>query len=108
MEIRINDHVTIGDGHKTFIVAEIGNNHNGSIDFAKKLVAIGSKIGVSAVKFQTKNIEEAFSQELLNKNYEVIGTTRNPSDQNMWRLKFLNINFYYKNQVLKGHQNALS
>ena len=37
---------------------------------AKKLIDEAQKCGVNAVKFQTKDIETAFPQELLNKNYE--------------------------------------
>lgn len=38
---------------KTFIVAEIGNNHEGSYFLAKKLIDEAKKCGVDAVKFQT-------------------------------------------------------
>ena len=38
---------------KTFIIAEIGNNHEGSVKNAKKLIKYASKAGVDAVKFQT-------------------------------------------------------
>ena len=40
---------------KTFIIAEIGNNHEGSISVAKKLILEAKKAGVDAVKFQTFN-----------------------------------------------------
>src|SRR5512144_805101 len=42
----------IGAGHKPWIVAEIGANHNGSIDRALKLVAVAKECGADAVKFQ--------------------------------------------------------
>ena len=38
---------------KTFIIAEIGNNHEGSYQLAKKMISLASKAGVDAVKFQT-------------------------------------------------------
>ena len=38
---------------KTFIVAEIGNNHEGDIKLAKKLIYLAAKAGADAVKFQT-------------------------------------------------------
>jgi sialic acid synthase len=69
MEIQINESITIGDGHPVFVIAEIGNNHNGDMKIAKELVDAASHAGVSAVKFQTKDIETAFSQDLLNKPY---------------------------------------
>jgi len=40
-----------------FVIAEIGNNHEGSFSIAKKLVKEASKAGVSAVKFQTFRTE---------------------------------------------------
>jgi sialic acid synthase SpsE len=60
----------ISENNYPFIIAEIGNNHNGDMQIAKKLIDEAEKCGVSAVKFQTKDIETAFPQELLNKNYE--------------------------------------
>ena len=39
--------------NKTFIVAEIGNNHEGNIDLAKEMIALASHAGADAVKFQT-------------------------------------------------------
>lgn len=59
----------IGDGERPFIVAEIGNNHNGDMKIARELVEKAKEIGVDAVKFQKKDIDEAFSKELLNKPY---------------------------------------
>ena len=38
---------------KTFIIAEIGNNHEGSFNVACKLIEEAKKTGVDAVKFQT-------------------------------------------------------
>lgn len=39
--------------NKTFIIAEIGNNHEGNYQLAKKMINLASKSGVDAVKFQT-------------------------------------------------------
>ena len=38
---------------KTFIIAEIGNNHEGNYQLAKKMIKLASKAGADAVKFQT-------------------------------------------------------
>ena len=62
--------ITISETDFPFIIAEIGNNHNGEMEIAKKLIDEAYRCGVNAVKFQTKDIETAFPQELLNKNYE--------------------------------------
>ncbi|MDC0192756.1 N-acetylneuraminate synthase family protein [Alphaproteobacteria bacterium] len=49
----------------TYIIAEIGINHNGNLDIAKKLIDIAVKSNVDAVKFQKRTIEKVYSKELL-------------------------------------------
>lgn len=44
----------VGEGHPVFIIAEIGINHNGSLDVAKKLIEGASLAGCDAVKFQKR------------------------------------------------------
>ena len=39
--------------NKTYIIAEIGINHNGDINLAKKMIESAARSGVDAVKFQT-------------------------------------------------------
>ncbi len=48
-----------------FITAEIGINHNGSIEITKKLIDIAKSAGCDAVKFQKRNIEKVYSKKLL-------------------------------------------
>jgi N-acetylneuraminate synthase len=48
-----------------FITAEIGINHNGDIDIAKKLIDTASSTGCDAVKFQKRNIEKVYSKSVL-------------------------------------------
>jgi len=48
----------IGDGHPAFIIAEVGINHNGSIDMAMKMIGVAKKAGADAVKFQTFKANE--------------------------------------------------
>lgn len=60
----------IGDGERPFIVAEIGNNHNGDMENARELVRRAHSVQASAVKLQTKDIETAFSPELLDSVYD--------------------------------------
>lgn len=54
--IRIADRL-IGDGHPCFTVAEIGINHNGDTDIAKKQIAAAMLAGADAVKFQKRTPE---------------------------------------------------
>ena len=51
---------------RTFIIAEIGVNHNGSIKIAKKLITAAKKNGADAVKFQSY-----ISSELVSKSAEL-------------------------------------
>lgn len=48
-----------------FITAEIGINHNGDIEIAKKLIDMAKRCGCNAVKFQKRTIEKAYSKEIL-------------------------------------------
>ncbi len=47
----------VGEGYPTFIVAEIGINHNGSVDIAKSLIDVAAKTGIDAVKLQKRTPE---------------------------------------------------
>jgi sialic acid synthase SpsE len=57
----------VGPGEPVFVVAEIGNNHNGDLNLAKKLIAEAAKLGANAVKFQKRFIEETFVKEMREK-----------------------------------------
>ena len=46
-----------------FIIGEIGINHNGDINLAKKLITEAKKAGVDAVKFQKRTIELVYTKE---------------------------------------------
>ncbi len=67
--IKLTENRWIGENEPPFIIAEIGNNHNGDFNMAFKLIKIAKEIGVDAVKFQVKNIEKSFSKELLDSSY---------------------------------------
>lgn len=54
---------------KTYIIAEVGPNHQGSLKLALKYVAKLSKIGVNAVKFQIGVAEEHYSKDSFKPNY---------------------------------------
>ena len=52
---------------KTFIIAEIGINHNGDIELAKKLIDVASRAGCDAVKFQKRDLDTVYTKEELDK-----------------------------------------
>lgn len=55
-EIQIGSKL-VGDGHPTYIIAEIGINHNGRVEIAKELIKAACDAGVDAVKFQKRTPE---------------------------------------------------
>ena len=48
-----------------FVIAEVGINHNGSIDIAKKLIDMAAECGCDAVKFQKRTIDVVYTKEYL-------------------------------------------
>ncbi len=48
-----------------FVIAEIGINHNGDLDVAKDLINVAVDAGADAVKFQKRDIDKVYTQELL-------------------------------------------
>ena len=53
-----------------YIIAEIGINHNGDIEIAKKLIDAACEAGCDAVKFQKRDLDIVYTQELLNSERE--------------------------------------
>lgn len=68
--IKITPKRSIGPNEPCFIIAEIGQNHNGSIETAKKLILEAKLAGADCVKFQKSNLEAKFTSESLNQIYE--------------------------------------
>ena len=48
---------TVGEGEPVFVIAEIGINHNGSLEIARKLIDGAVLAGADAVKFQKRTPE---------------------------------------------------
>jgi N-acetylneuraminate synthase len=56
---------------KTMIIAEVGVNHNGSIELAKKLIDVAAEAGVDYVKFQTFKTEKLVSIKAQKASYQI-------------------------------------
>ena len=66
----------IGDGQPCYVIAEIGINHNGNLDIAKRLISVAVAAGCDAVKFQKRTIDVVYSAEELGRPRESpFGTT---------------------------------
>jgi N-acetylneuraminate synthase len=55
----------VGEGEPCFVVAEIGINHNGDLDLARKLISAAHLAGCDAVKFQKRTVEVVYTPEEL-------------------------------------------
>lgn len=69
----IGDH-TISESSRTFIIAEIGNNHNGSFDLAKRLIDAAYEAGADCIKFQMRDLASLYQNGLSKDNSADLGT----------------------------------
>lgn len=72
MELQI-DKFTVGSD-RTFIIAEIGNNHNGDFERAKLMVDKAVEMGADCAKFQIRQMNEVYRSKSLEKSGEDLGT----------------------------------
>ena len=72
MNIKVAD-FEIGSS-RVFVIAEIGNNHNGNFDRAIEMVDQAVKAGADCVKFQMRHLDEVYRQRTLRKDGEDLGT----------------------------------
>ena len=61
-EMKIGNRM-VGDGHPTYIIAEIGINHNGDLDTAKEMIMAAKDCGVDAIKLQKRTPELCVPKE---------------------------------------------
>jgi len=54
---------------ESFIIAEVGQNHNGDLELAKEYIRVFALAGADAVKFQTRNNKYLFSEDAYNATY---------------------------------------
>ena len=63
------DRQTVCDGSDCYVIAEIGNNHQGDFKVAKKMFRVAKNCGANAVKLQTRNNKELFTEKGYNAPY---------------------------------------
>jgi len=59
--LQIGQH-KIGEGHPTIVIAEIGNNHNGDVALAKRLVELAHEAGADLAKFQLRDLTRLYGE----------------------------------------------
>ena len=60
--------------NKTFVIAEIGNNHNGSFERAIKMIDKAAEMGADCAKFQMRHMNQLYREKSLKKTGEDLGT----------------------------------
>lgn len=66
----VHNKCSIGDGYPCFIIAEIGQNHQGDIETAKELIKTAKECGADCVKFQKSNLHAKFTRSVLARKYD--------------------------------------
>lgn len=61
-------------GTRSFVIAEIGNNHNGSFERAIQMIDLAVEMGADCAKFQMRHLDEVYRQRSLRKDGEDLGT----------------------------------
>jgi N,N'-diacetyllegionaminate synthase len=77
--------------NKTFIIAEAGVNHNGSIQIAKKMIEVAKECGAYAIKFQTFKAEKVISRYAPKAEYQK--QTTGETDSQLEMVKKLELSF---------------
>jgi len=94
---------------KTFVIAEIGINHNGSLDLAKQLIDGAVEAGCDMVKFQKRTLDLVYTQEELDKHRESPwGTTNRQQKQGLefGEAEYDEINSYCKERNIEWTASA--
>jgi len=68
-EIKISDYL-INDDSECFVIAEVGHNHQGSVDTAKQLFDAAKQAGANAVKLQKRDNKHLFTSKMYHSDYE--------------------------------------
>ena len=55
----------LGEGQPCYVIAEIGINHNGDVDLAKRLISVAVAAGCDAVKFQKRTVDVVYTEKEL-------------------------------------------
>ena len=69
--------------NKTYIIAEAGVNHNGSIEIARELIDRAAEAGADAIKFQSFKTELNISKSAPKADYQIVNTGNNESQFDM-------------------------
>ncbi len=78
--IKLSTKKTISNYGKPYVIAELGSNHNGDMEIAKKLIYAAKEAGADCVKFQSWSKSTLFSKVKYEENYFLQDDYRNRTD----------------------------
>ena len=61
-------------GNRAFVIAELGNNHNGSFERAIQMIDLAAEMGADCAKFQMRQLDEVYRKRTLRNDGEDLGT----------------------------------
>jgi N,N'-diacetyllegionaminate synthase len=79
-----------------YLIAEIGINHNGSLDITKKLIDNAKEAKFDAVKFQNFTAEKLVTKDAKKAPYQAKNTKNNKSQLDMLKKLELKKDYYYE------------
>jgi sialic acid synthase SpsE len=80
MKVKLTQSCDVGSGEKPYIIAELGSNHNGDMELAKRLIDAAKESGASCVKFQSWSKDTIFSRKTYENNYFLSDDYRDRED----------------------------
>ncbi len=89
----------------TYIVAEVGINHNGSLEIAEKLIEEAAKTGCDAVKFQNYKTEDFVHDKSLTYTYKSQGKSVTEEQYKMFKRYEIDFNFLSKSKIICDKNN---
>ena len=66
-----------------YVIAELGSNHNGDMELARKLIIAAKEAGAHCVKFQSWSKDSIFSKKTYEDNYFIADDYRNRTDHTL-------------------------
>jgi sialic acid synthase len=64
------DGVQLGDGQPCYVIAEVGHNHQGDLELAKRLIGAAKECGANAVKLQKRSNRTLYTREFYEQPYD--------------------------------------
>ncbi len=86
MKIKLTGKREVGIGEIPYIIAELGSNHNGDMQLARKLIDAARESGANCVKFQSWSKESIFSRKTYDDNFFLADDYRERSDYTLEKI----------------------